>query len=210
MWRNPWSTTTARRGGTIDTTVAAPVLATTVRPIAVGVRFPSAAQRISKHIMNNNNGWVKLYRSLITWEWWDDDVTTKLFIYCLIMANHEDTKWHGVPVKRGSFITSLENLSAGIKKTVQVTRTALNHLQKTGELTSKSTNKGRIITINNYDAYQQSEDTNQQTNAQADNKQLTSNQQATNKQLTSNNRKAEKQGVRAADAGGGDGILHRA
>ena len=50
------------------------------------------------------------------------------------------------------------------------------------EITIKSTNKYSIITILNYESYQDEEiTTNNQTNNQ-----LTNNQQATNKQLTTN------------------------
>lgn len=82
----------------------------------------------------------------------------------------------GETIPRGSFVTSLDSLGKELGLSVQEIRTALKHLISTGELTSKSTNKYRIITVVNYEMYQQ---VNKQPNSP-----LTSNQQATNKQLT--------------------------
>lgn len=82
----------------------------------------------------------------------------------------------GETIPRGSFVTSLDSLGKELGLSVQEIRTALKHLISTGELTSKSTNKYRIITVVNYEMYQQ---VNKQSNSP-----LTGNQQATNKQLT--------------------------
>lgn len=82
----------------------------------------------------------------------------------------------GETIPRGSFVTSLDSLGKELGLSVQEIRTALKHLISTGELTSKSTNKYRIITVVNYEMYQQ---VNKQPNSP-----LTSNQQATNNQLT--------------------------
>lgn len=82
----------------------------------------------------------------------------------------------GETIPRGSFVTSLDSLAKELGLTVQEVRTALKHLISTGELTSKSNNKYRIITVENYELYQQ-------VNKQLNNP-LTSNQQATNNQLT--------------------------
>ena len=86
------------------------------------------------------------------------------------------TKFMGETIPRGSFVTSLDSLAKELGLSVQEIRTALKHLISTGELTSKSTNKYRIITVVNYEMYQQ---VNKQPNSP-----LTGNQQATNKQLT--------------------------
>lgn len=82
----------------------------------------------------------------------------------------------GETIPRGSFVTSLDSLGKELGLSVQEIRTALKHLISTGELTSKSTNKYRIITVVNYEMYQQ---VNKQPNSP-----LTGNQQATNNQLT--------------------------
>lgn len=123
-----------------------------------------------------NEPWIKLFSKLTEWEWYKDQNTKSLFIHCLLKANWKDGKFEGLDITRGSFITSLPNLAISLGLTVQEVRTALKHLISTGEITDKGTNKYRVITIKNYDLYQQ---VNSQTNIQ-----LTDNQQTTNRQLT--------------------------
>ena len=100
------------------------------------------------------NGFVKIYRSFLDWEWWDDKNTFRLFMTILLLANWKDKKWHGKVIPRGSFWTSLESLSKKSGLTLKQTRTSLNKLIATGEVASKGANDGRLITVVNYDVYQ--------------------------------------------------------
>ncbi len=99
-------------------------------------------------------GWVKVHRSLLEWEWYDDMNTKCLYLHCLLRANHSDKKWRGQEVKRGQFITSLESLGNETGLTVSQIRTSIRKLISTGNLASKSQAKNRIITVLNYDSYQ--------------------------------------------------------
>lgn len=99
-------------------------------------------------------GWVKLHRQLLQWEWYDDVNTSRLFIHCLLRANHSDNNWRGNNIKRGSFITSLESLSKETKLTVSQIRTSLSKLISTGELASKSQARNRVITVLEYNTWQ--------------------------------------------------------
>lgn len=128
----------------------------------------------------NNQGWIKIHRKLLDWEWWDEPTTLWLFIKCLIYANHIDNKWKGIEIKKGSFITSYGNLAS--KKahiSVQQVRTSLNRLKSTGEITIKTTNKYTIVTVCHWNTYQSDNTQN--------NKQITNKQQTNNKQITTNN-----------------------
>lgn len=127
------------------------------------------------------NGFIILSRKMINWGWYKETNTVRLFIHCLFKANWKDGNFEGKVIPRGSFVTSLSKLSEELssnkqKFTVQSVRTSLKHLVSTNELTINSTNKYTVITVNNYDKYQ---DLNKLFN-----KQLTNNQQTTNKQLT--------------------------
>ena len=51
-----------------------------------------------------NDGFIKLHRKIIDWEWYDDINTKTLFIHILLMANFEDKKWHGETVKEVVFL----------------------------------------------------------------------------------------------------------
>lgn len=66
-----------------------------------------------------------------------------------------------VPIKRGSFVTSRATIAKDMKMTEQEVRTAIDHLISTGEITKTSTNKLTILTINNYESYQEIQPTTQ-------------------------------------------------
>ena len=102
-----------------------------------------------------SQGWIKLHRQLLEWEWYDDINACRLFVHCLLRANHSNNKWRGIDIKRGSFITSLESLNRETGLSVSQIRTALKKLISTGELASKSQAKNRVITVLGYDSYQQ-------------------------------------------------------
>ena len=97
---------------------------------------------------------VKLYKKMLKWEWYDDANTKILFLHCLLKANWEKTKWHGIEIEPGQFITSLASLAAETHLTIRQVRVALDHLITTNEVTSKSHSKFRIITVNNWGCYQ--------------------------------------------------------
>ena len=101
-----------------------------------------------------DNEFVKLNRKILNWEWYSDNNTRSVFIHCLLKANWKAGKWKGVSYERGQFITSLASLSREIGLSVKQIRTALKHLEATGEVASKSFSKFRIITVVKYDEYQ--------------------------------------------------------
>lgn len=100
------------------------------------------------------NGWIKLHRSILKWEWYDDVNTKAVFLHLLLIANIEDRTWHGVEIKRGSTITSYAKLAKETKLTVREVRTAIEHLESTGEVTRLKHAKFTVISINNYGAFQ--------------------------------------------------------
>jgi len=103
-----------------------------------------------------DGGWIKLHRKFLNWEWWCDANTSRLFLYLLLAANHRDKSYKGMTLKAGQLVTGLQKLSAETGLSVQQTRTALNHLKSTSEITTKSTNQGTFVTVCKYDSYQSS------------------------------------------------------
>lgn len=129
-------------------------------------------------------GWIKIHRSILEWEWYEDLNTFRLFIHLLLTANHEDKNWRGVLVRRGQLITSVANLSKITGLSEQSVRTSINKLKKTFELTSKTTSHYTIITICKYNDYQDIEITTNKPTNKPTNKRATNEQQTANKPLT--------------------------
>jgi len=128
----------------------------------------------------NDNSFIKLYRKLSEWEWYQDSKMVHLFIHLLIHANYKDNRWRGILIKRGQLPTGINSLYEKTHISRQSIRTRLKLLKSTGELTIKTTNNYSIITLCNYESYQI---INKQINKPT-NKQLTHDQQTDNKRIT--------------------------
>jgi len=128
------------------------------------------------------NGWVKIHRELLEKSIWKDstDAQKVVLITILLLASHIENEWFWSGtrhiIKPGQFVTSIKSLAEKTGLTSQKIRTSLKKFESYGFLTSKATNKNRLITVVNWEKYQ-----NSQTSL-TDN--LTNNQQTTNKQLT--------------------------
>lgn len=108
-----------------------------------------------------------------------------ILITLLLMANHKEREWEwmGKPYKAkpGQFVTSLESIRQKCGKgiSLQNIRTAIKRFEKYEFLTNEVTKVNRLITIVNWEFYQ---DKNSELT-----KKLTVNQQSVNNQLTTNN-----------------------
>ena len=102
--------------------------------------------------------YIKLYEQITNWEWFQHPNTLAMFIYLLLKANYKDLNYQGRKIHRGQLVTSLPKLATGVGLSIRQTRTALEHLKSTGEVTDESTSQYRIITIVKYDQYQSSTD----------------------------------------------------
>ena len=111
-------------------------------------------------------GYVKLYRQIMKWEWYDDANTFRLFVHLLLKANYEDAQWRGLAIKRGQLFTSIGHLSHELKISDKAIRIALDKLIKTKEVASKGASNGTMITICKYDSYQSNFNTEGQTEGQ--------------------------------------------
>lgn len=127
-------------------------------------------------------GFVKLHRKTLKWEWGDDPNTFSVFVHLLLMANHEPCQWHGITIERGQVLTSLAKLSKLCGITIRNVRTCISRLISTKEITQITTSKYRLITICKYDTYQ-SNPTDERHNNRHKYRQSTDNQATTNKNI---------------------------
>lgn len=145
------------------------------------------------------NGHIKLHRSLLNWEWYSDLNTRVLFIHLLLVANWRPERWQGVLVGRGQRATSYSSLASETGLSVQNVRTSLKRLVLTGEITCVPHHKFTVISINNYEKYQ---DDNRAANTQP-----TGGQQAVNTPLTTN--EEGKKAIQPTAAAARHGALQR-
>jgi len=100
------------------------------------------------------SGWIKLHRSILEWEWYSDKNTKSVFIHLLLTANIENKRWHGIEILRGQTFTSIQSLSKELKLTSKQTRNCLTKLKSSGEIGIQGANNGTMITVCNYESYQ--------------------------------------------------------
>ena len=128
---------------------------------------------------------VSLHRKIADRERYTHVPTKVVFFHLVLLANHEPHKRRGQQICRWERITSIWHIAEETWCTFQQVRTALKNLEKTWEITRRSTNKNTLITLLKYDVYQ-SEDW--RATSKSTNKQQTNNNQST----TNNNDKNEK------------------
>ena len=136
-----------------------------------------------------SSGWIKLHRSLLDWEWYDDINARLLLIHLLLSVNYDDKKWKGQTIKAGSMILSWDTLSREVGLSKQQLRTSMAKLESSGEVTRKVTNKFQSVTLCKWEKLQS-------INTQVTDK-PTDNQQTNNRQITptkeiKNNKKEKK------------------
>lgn len=87
------------------------------------------------------------------WEWYESTNVFRLFYHCLLHTNLEDKRYCGKEIKAGQFVSSITRISAETGLTESQVRTALKKLKETGYISTKSTNKYTIYTVNEYQKY---------------------------------------------------------
>nr|DAF23614.1 MAG TPA: replisome organizer [Caudoviricetes sp.] len=100
--------------------------------------------------------YVKISRKILDWEWYTDINTKVLFLHILLKANWKPGRFQGTEVPRGSLATSQQNMAAETGLTIKNVRTALKHLENTGEVAVSRHPKFSVITVKNYNQYQSS------------------------------------------------------
>lgn len=142
-------------------------------------------------------GWFCVHRELFEKPIWTESTPQQktILMTLLSMASHKENSWEWqgkrYTIQPGQFVTSLDSIvkKSGKGITIQNVRTALKRFENYGFLTNKSTNKNRLITLENWEFYQGSE--NKLTSKITSNQQATNNYQQCNNVTSKNNSSAK-------------------
>jgi len=99
-------------------------------------------------------GYIRLYRSLLDWEWFQDSRTLHVFLFLLLSACFKPIRHAGVDLAPGQLITSFRMIARHTGLTDAQVRTAIAHLKSTHEITQQSNARFTLITLNNFARYQ--------------------------------------------------------
>lgn len=100
------------------------------------------------------SGYIKLFRSILSWEWYQDANTARLFVHLLLTVGINNEKWQGIKVPRGSRVASISVLSKELKMSPKQVRTSLEKLISTNEVASTKYPKFTVFTIVRWNDYQ--------------------------------------------------------
>lgn len=142
--------------------------------------------------MADSNGYIKLYRKMLDWEWWDDVNTRTVFIYLILSANYKPSRWKGIDIGRGQLVTSYEKIANATGLSVRNVRTSLARLETTGEVTRLVTGKWQLVTIEKYTFYQGE----RQASDKVADREVTGKRQASDKEVTTNKEYKEYKNIR--------------
>ena len=104
--------------------------------------------------MAEKTTFIKLDRNILQWQWYKDHNTKEVFIHLLLKANIKPHGFMGVTIGRGELATSIRSLADETGLTLKNVRTALKHLEATGEVAIKRHSRFSVISILSYDRYQ--------------------------------------------------------
>jgi len=116
-------------------------------------------------------GWIKIHRNLLNWQYANSAEHLAVFITLLLRANFKTSTWRGIDLMPGQIITGRKQLSDWTGIPECRIRAVLRSLRDGNEIDQQTTNKYSIITITNWDKYQQ--DHQQTTNKPPTNHQQT-------------------------------------
>lgn len=104
--------------------------------------------------MEQGQGWVKFFRSIVNWEWYDDANTFRMFFHLIVTANHESVSWKGRLIKRGQKLTTIRKLADELSIDEKTVQRCLRNLESTKEIKVEPSKSGTMITIRKYNDYQ--------------------------------------------------------
>lgn len=155
--------------------------------------------------MAESKGWIKTYRKIQDcWIWLDKEPFDRrsAWIDLLLTANHSDKKilFNGelITVKRGQILTSIRKLSEKWKWSYDKCSRYLKILESDGMLQKESDNFRTLLTIVNYEVYQDMPNTNECTDNITDNgaNRTQASEQSEHEQVTNKNVKNDKECIK--------------
>ena len=102
----------------------------------------------------NSNGWIKVFRSMREWGWYQDVPVKTLWLHILLNVSREEQDYMGTVLPAGSFASTISRLAYETGLTDKQVRLALEKLEKTGEITTNRTNKYTVINAVKWADYQ--------------------------------------------------------
>jgi len=99
-------------------------------------------------------GYIKLSRKLLDWEWYKDANTMRVWVHILLLANWADGRFQGEEIPRGSIVCSYGKIAEALGLTYKQVRTAIKHLIGADQVAIIRKRNFLILSVLRYDDYQ--------------------------------------------------------
>ena len=78
-----------------------------------------------------DNTYIKLFRKMLTWEWYGNTNTFRVFMHILLKAQYEPSRYEGHEIKAGECVFGRKAWAKELGMSEQEIRTAMMHLKST-------------------------------------------------------------------------------
>lgn len=99
-------------------------------------------------------GFIQIHRTMLDWEWYQDDRCVRMLLHLLLKANHTEAKWKGLDISPGDVITSTVSLADQLGWSRSAVNRTLEKLKACGEVDTKSDNKRTLVSLIKWAKYQ--------------------------------------------------------
>ena len=137
--------------------------------------------------MANDTTYIKLFHKMLTWGWYGDTNTFRVFMHILLRANYKESEYLGHKIGAGECVFGYNAWSEELGLSVRQLRTAISHLKSTNEIRVRATNRFSVITVVKWEFWQIEEGvatTQRQAKRQASDKQATTSKEYKNTTTT--------------------------
>lgn len=94
----------------------------------------------------------------MSWEWYTDANTMRVFLHILLNANHRDKEFRGMTIRRGEWLTSYNKIATALGLSKKQVRLSIDKLKRTQEVRTRRARDGALdgllIIVENYTLYQ--------------------------------------------------------
>lgn len=151
--------------------------------------------------------WLKLYRKILESEVFQDSdpALMKVWIWCLVSANYTTRQFKGLAIVRGQFVTGRRKGAAAVGLDESKWYRCMKRLEDMGSISQKPNSEFTVVTVCNFEAYQNAaDDSEQQVNNDANsnpNSQPTANEQPAEQQVNTS-KEGKKEESKKEELGG--------
>ena len=153
--------------------------------------------------MNDDSGWVKLHRKILESRVFKNEGLFKVWMYCLCRANHQKCF---VPIRTGRGVTEVEvnpgefifgrkSASIDLDMNESTVQKRMKKLESMGYLIMQSNTHYSIVSICNWETYQDNDIKKEQQKYQPSNNQVTTKYQPSNTDKNDKNDKNDKKNI---------------